>query len=75
MAENPREKMPMTLQDAREMAGLTRKEAAKTLKIKEKSLKNYETGRSYPRVPVLKRIETLYGVGYDQLIFLPTHFG
>ena len=35
-------KMPMTLRDAREMAGLTPKEAAKTLKIKEKTLKNYE---------------------------------
>jgi len=68
-------KLPMTLRDAREMAGLTPKEAAKTLKIKEKSLENYETGRSYPRITVLKRIENLYGVGYDQLIFLPRHFG
>ena len=75
MTGNPKEKIPMTLRDAREMAGLTRKEAAKTLKIKENSLKNYELGRSYPRVPVLKRIERLYGVGYDQLIFLPRHFG
>ena len=75
MTGNVGNKRPMTLRDAREMAGLTPKEAAKTLKIKEKTLKNYETGVSFPRVPVLKRIESLYGVGYDQIIFLPKHFG
>ena len=75
MTGNDGNKMPMTLRIAREMAGLTPKEAAKTLKIKEKTLKNYETGVSFPRVSVLKRIESLYGVGYDQIIFLPKHFG
>ena len=75
MTGNDGNKMPMTLRIAREMAGLTPKEAAKTLKIKEKTLKNYEMGVSFPRVSVLKRIESLYGVGYDQIIFLPKHFG
>ena len=75
MTGNDGNKMPMTLRIAREMAGLTPKEAAKTLKIKEKTLKNYEMGVSFPRVSVLKRIESLYGVGYDQIIFLPKYFG
>ena len=65
----------MTLRDAREKAGFTTENAAKALKIKENTLKSYEEGRSFPGVSVLKRIEALYGVGYNQLIFLPCDFG
>ena len=43
--------------------------------ISEYTLSNYEKGKTYPDVPVIKRIEKLYGVSYNQLIFLPFDYG
>ena len=62
--------MQITLEAARRNAHLTQAEAAKMLKISEKTLQNYEAGRSFPTIPVLKRIEELYRIKYDDLIFL-----
>ena len=67
--------MRMTLRTARELAGLTQIEAAKSLGISAETLGNYERGKSYPDIPILKKIEDLYGVTYDQLIFLPLDYG
>ena len=35
---------------------------------------NYERGKSYPDIPVLRKIEELYGVPYNRLIFLPLDY-
>lgn len=67
--------MIMTLKTARELAGLTQAEAAQLIGISVDTLGNYERGKHYPGVPVLKRIEQVYNVRYDQLIFLPINFG
>ena len=58
----------MTLKTARNRLGLI--EASKILGISVDTLGNYERGKSYPDIPVLKKIEELYQVTYDQLIFL-----
>lgn len=67
--------MRTTLKNAREMAHLTQAEAAEKLEINEDTLRNYEKGRSFPDVPMLRKIEKLYGVTYNQIIFLPLDFG
>lgn len=67
--------MKLSLKMARELNGLTQEEAAFKLKISSDTLGNYERGKTYPDVPMLRRIETLYHVTYDQLIFLPIDFG
>ena len=67
--------MRTTLKNAREMAKLTQAEAAKALEINEDTLRSYEKGRSFPDVPMLRKIEALYGVSYNQIIFLPIDFG
>ena len=59
----------MTLKAARVNAGLTQKEAARALGIGQQTLSNYENGVSYPDVPIIKRLEDLYGVEYKNLIF------
>lgn len=69
-----KEKAMFTLKTAREMAGLTQTEAAEALEISVYSLQNYEKGKTYPDVPVLRRIEDLYGISYDRLIFLPLDY-
>lgn len=69
-----KEKAVFTLKTAREMANLTQKQAAERLDISVDSLRNYESGKTYPDVPVLRRIEDLYNVSYDRLIFLPLDY-
>lgn len=60
----------MTLKTARDRLGYSQIEAAKMLGISKDTLSNYERGKSYPDIPVLMRIEKVYEVRYDQLIFL-----
>jgi len=62
--------MALTLKAARVNAGLTQAEAAKQIGISTATLFNYENGTSYPDVPVLKRIEQVYGVEYKNIFFL-----
>ena len=59
----------MTLKSARVNAGLTQEEAAKELHISVSSLASYEKGKTFPDVPVIKRIEALYKVSYSNLFF------
>ncbi len=61
----------LTLKAARVNAGLTQVEAAKKIGISDATLLNYEKGRAFPDVRVLKRIEDVYGVEYKNIIFLP----
>ena len=62
----------ITLKAARVNAGLTQKEAAEALKIGIDTIGNYERGKTFPDVPVIKRIEKLYHVTYDEIDFFCT---
>ena len=62
--------MKMTLKAARVNRGFTQKEAAVLLDISEATISNYERGISSPDVGVLKRIEALYEVQYNDIVFL-----
>lgn len=64
-----------TLKTIREMRGLSQIEAAKAIGISTDTLSNYERGKSYPDIPVLRKIEIVYKVKYNQLIFLPLDYG
>ena len=60
----------ITLKAARVNAGLSQEEAAKKLEISKKTLCNWENGSSMPRADKIDRICALYGIPYDNLIFL-----
>ena len=62
----------MTLRAARVNAGLTQKEAADALQISNRTLCKWENGNSVPKADKIDPICDLYGVSYDDLIFLPT---
>lgn len=64
----------MTLKNARELRGLKQSEAAKLIGISIDTLGNYERGKSYPDIPILRKIEEVYGVPYNRLIFLPLDY-
>lgn len=72
---NVKEKMRVTLKMARELKKLTQEEAAKLIGVSTDTLGNYERGKSYPDIPVLRKIEEVYGIPYDRIIFLPLDFG
>lgn len=59
----------LTLEAARVNAGLTQNEAAKKLGINKCTLVNYEKNRSFPTVPIIKRMEKLYSVEYKDIFF------
>lgn len=67
--------MTITLKAARVNKNLTQAEAAKLLGISKDSLWNYENGRSFPDVRVIKKMEEVYELSYDNLIFLPNDNG
>lgn len=67
-------KAGFTLKTARERKGLTQENAAKLIGISTDTLGNYERGKSYPDVPVLRKIEEVYGIPYERLIFLPLDY-
>jgi transcriptional regulator with XRE-family HTH domain len=67
--------VPITLKAARINKNLTQAEAAKMIGVTVDTLGNYERGRSYPDVPIIQRMEVVYGVSYSDLIFLPKNYG
>ena len=67
--------MPITLKAARVNKNLTQARAAELIGVTVDTLGNYERGRSYPDVPIIKKMEDVYGVSYSDLIFLPQNYG
>lgn len=63
-----------TLKQARELKRLKQAEAAEKIGISVDTLSNYERGKSYPDIPVLRKIEEVYGIPYNRLIFLPLDY-
>ena len=49
---------------------LSQLEASKLIGVSKDTLSNYERGTSFPDVPIIKKIEKVYGIKYDQIIFL-----
>lgn len=66
--------MSITLKSARINKGLTQVEAAKLIGVTKDTLSNYERGKSYPDVPIIKKIEQVYGVTYSEIKFLPWYY-
>ena len=66
--------MQLTLKMAREINGLKQSEAAEKIGVSTDTLGNYERGKSYPDIPVLRKIEETYSIQYRQIIFLPLDY-
>lgn len=61
----------ITLEAARVNAGYTQKEAAEQMHISNKTLQNWESGKSYPNADKIAEICSLYDIPYDAINFLP----
>lgn len=63
----------LSLKAARVNKGLLQKEAAKHLKVSNKTLSNWENGTTFPKPKQIDAICVLYGVNYNDLSFLPAN--
>ena len=61
----------ITLSAARVNAGYSQKAAAELLNISNKTLCNWEKGKSFPDQPMIEKLCSLYGVTYDMINFAP----
>ena len=52
----------------RSKLGLTQKEAAELIGVKDYQLGNYETNRSEPSIEILKKMSQAYRVSIDKLV-------
>lgn len=63
-----------TLEELRKLKGLSRKKAGEALGVSEDTIYNYEKYLTYPDVLIIERIKKVYGVTYDDIIFLPSNY-
>ena len=61
----------ISLKAARVNAGFTQKDAAKKLGISNCTLGKWENGASFPNARQISLLCALYGVSYNDLVFLP----
>ena len=63
----------MTIKAARTNMGLNQKAAADIIGVSNKTLSNWENGKSFPDVPHIEKMCEVYCVTYNDLIFLPNN--
>lgn len=68
-------KNKFTLKALRVNMGWTQEEAAKKFEISVDTLKNYESYKTFPDVPIIENILDATGMRYDDIIFLPENYG
>ena len=63
----------ISLKAARANADLSQKEAAKILKVSNKTLHSWENGETSPSAKYIDAICELYNLSYDDINFLPAN--
>lgn len=66
--------MQITLKAARVNKGYTQQKAADLIGTTKDVISNWERGISFPDVRMLKKIEEVYEVSYQDLLFLHTNY-
>jgi len=59
----------ITLKAARVNAGFTQAEVAEKLGVAVSTVRNWETGATFPKQPAIEKMCDLYGVSYDNIRF------
>lgn len=59
----------ITLKALRVNKNLTQKDVASEIGVSKRTLANWENAKTFPDVPNIKKIETFYGVRYDDINF------
>ena len=64
-----------TLKAVRINNNWSQEEASKLYGVSIDSVRNYESYKTYPDVPVIEKILKATGLKYDDIIFLPLNYG
>ena len=67
-------KIKLTLRAIRVNNNWTIKEFAEKIGVSVDTLKNYESFKTYPDVPIVEKIIEVTGIDYDDIIFLPNKY-
>ena len=67
--------MAITLKALRVNAGYDQKTAAQFIGVTPETLGKWEQGKTFPNVPQITKIESLYGVNYADINFSPINVG
>lgn len=59
----------ISLKAARVNAKLSQQSAAKLLGVNVSTLRNWESGKTYPKQPQIEKMCDVYGVSFDVLFF------
>lgn len=62
--------MSITLKAARINLGLTQAQAAEKLGISTNTLQKYEAGITFPNIKMIRKIESVYDVEYNDISFI-----
>lgn len=65
--------LKISLKAARVNAGLSQKEVATILNVSNKTINSWENGKTFPDAEKIDALCKLYGVSYDNIIFLPNN--
>ena len=63
--------MMVTLKAARVNCDLSQRTAAERIGVSKETLSLWERGRTFPNAKHIPAIERVYGVSYNDIIFLP----
>lgn len=63
--------LKISLRAARVNAGYSQKEIADKLNVSNKTIGKWEKGETFPGADKIRMLCDLYGVSYDDIIFLP----
>ena len=66
--------MKWTLKTIRTNLNLDQQEMADKLGISRKTYQNYEQYKTYPDIPIVKKIIEISNVDFNDIIFLPSEF-
>ena len=61
--------MKMTIKALRANKNWTQKQAAEAIGLSEDTWRYYERGKTFPDVPIIKKIEKVFNVTYADIIF------
>ena len=67
--------MGVTLKMLRAKHNFTQAEAGESVGVSEGTWRNWEMGKSFPDVQKIIKLEEVFGVKYDDIIFLPIKHG
>lgn len=74
MIDNNNKSIKLTLKAIRVNNGWSIEEAAKKYGVSADTVRNYESFKTFPDVPIINNIINATGIGYNDIIFLPNEY-